>query len=139
MPPTRMARSSAKAWGKSLWIDGLAWSLLMLIFHKRGDNTPPCGQPRLTRLVMVTPLRVREIVLLETMKQIQFATVGEILDWASLVRMDSKEMLSNAPSMSRKVLSLGFLLRECSIREVSHWGAESVEKFLLKPCCNYQL
>ena len=90
----------------------------MVMFHRRGDSTPPCGQPRLTRLVMVTPFRVRDMVLLETMKQIQFATVGEILDWANLVLMDSKEMLSNAPSMSRKSPSVWLpAARECSIRD----------------------
>ena len=92
----------------------------MVMFHRRGDSTPPCGQPRLTRLVMVIPFRVRDMVLLETMKQIHLATVGEILDWANMVLMDSKsEMLSNAPSMSRKNPSVWLpAARECSIRDV---------------------
>ena len=67
IPPMMMDKSSAKAWRKVLSKAGLERRSWSVRFHKKGERFPPCGQPLDRVRVMVIPLRVREMVLCETM------------------------------------------------------------------------
>ena len=58
---------SAKAWRKVLSKEGLERRSWSVRFHEKGERIPPSGRPLEWVRVMVIPLRVREMVLCETM------------------------------------------------------------------------
>ena len=133
-PRTIRERSSAKAVIGSGQEGKLERRLSRTRFHRKGERTPPWGQPETASIVMEHEARERMVFLVEIRAVIQFVMVEPTPADTRASLMAEKEILSKAPSMSRNTPRAKLPAeRASSILEVIRWMAAFVEEPLVKP------